>query len=220
MIHRLTRFFIPTLAIAALVMLASCSDDNADDTPSATNTPAAAATRPEVTPEIPFAGACVNSGEKTFSAAPPRIIDTNMTYVATIKTDKGDIVLQLDNRHAVTTNNFVFLACKGYYDGLTFHRVEADFVIQGGDPEGNGQGGPGYTIPGEFEGSVFDRGVIGMARTGDPNSAGSQFYIMIGDAGHNLDGAYADFGHVTSGQDVAEQIAIGDSINEITITEQ
>ena len=168
---------------------------------------------------MPLADAGPRTGERSFKAAPPRIIDSSKTYIATIKTAKGDIVVELDNTRAVTTNNFVFLACKGFYDGLTFHRVEPDFVIQGGDPQGNGLGGPGYSIPGEFEGSNFVKGVIGMARSQSPDSAGSQFYIMIGDS-HSLDGQYADFGHVTSGQDVADQIAVGDVIETITIAEQ
>jgi len=159
------------------------------------------------------------TGERSFKAAPPNIIDASKTYVATIKTSKGDIVVELDTKRAVTTNNFVYLAAKGYYDGLNFHRVEPGFVIQGGCPRGTGTGGPGYTIPGEFEGSNFKKGVIGQARSSDPNSGGSQFYIMIGDA-HSLDGQYADFGHVTSGQDVADQIAVGDVIGTITIEER
>lgn len=166
-----------------------------------------------------LADAGPRDGERSFKAAPPRIIDADKTYVATIKTSKGNIVVELDSARAVTTNNFVYLACKGYYDGLNFHRVEPGFVIQGGCPRGNGTGGPGYTIPGEFEGSNFKKGVIGMARASDPNSGGSQFYVMIGDV-HSLDGQYADFGRVTSGQDVADRIAIGDTITEITIAEQ
>ena len=159
------------------------------------------------------------TGERAFTSAPPQVLDPAKKYTATIKTDKGDIVIQIDNKHAVTANNFIWLACKGFYDGLTFHRVEQGFVIQGGDPLGDGTGGPGYTIPGEFAGSNFVKGVIGMARSSDPDSGGSQFYIMLGDA-HSLDGQYAAFGHVTSGQDVAEQIAVGDKIKEINIDEQ
>ena len=168
---------------------------------------------------MPLADAGPRTGEHSFKAAPPAIIDTNKTYVATIKTAKGEIVVELDTKRAITANNFVFLAAKGYYDGLNFHRVEPGFVIQGGCPRGTGTGGPGYQIPGEFEGSNFKKGVIGMARSSDPNSGGSQFYIMIGDA-HSLDGQYADFGHVTSGQDVADQIAVGDVIGTITIEER
>jgi len=166
-----------------------------------------------------FAESCQKTDEKQFSSAPEQIIDPDRTYVATIDTEKGTIVLELDSGRTVTTNNFVFLACKGYYDGLTFHRVEPGFVIQGGDPSGNGTGGPGYTIAGEFEGAVFETGVVGMARTGDPDSAGSQFFIMLGRA-ENLDNQYAAFGHVTEGQDVAASIAIGDQINTITIEER
>lgn len=168
---------------------------------------------------MPLSEACQKTGEKQFSQAPAQIIDSGKTYVATISTSKGDIVVELDSDVTVTTNNFVFLACKGFYDGLMFHRVEPGFVIQGGDPQGNGSGGPGYTIKGEFEGAVFDVGVIGMARTTDPDSAGSQFYITLG-AAHNLDGKYAAFGHVTSGMDVAQRIAIGDVIQTITIEER
>ena len=163
-------------------------------------------------------GSCVPA-TKQYNQAPPITIDASKSYTATIKTAKGDIVVQLDPKVTATTNNFVFLAKDGFYDCLTFHRVEPGFVIQGGDPRGDGTGGPGYSIPGEFEGSNFVKGVIGMARSSDPNSGGSQFYIMLGDA-HSLDGQYAAFGHLTSGQDVAEKIAVGDKIKEINIGEQ
>jgi len=217
------RLLVVLIGIAALGLLVACGGGTSASkkTPGATTAPPATElpTQEEVTPAMSFAEGCQKTDEKQFASAPPRIIDTAKTYVATIKTAKGDIVVELDNRHAVTTNNFVFLACKGYYDGLTFHRVEQGFVIQGGDPEGTGRGGPGYSIPGEFEGSNFVKGVIGMARSPDPDSAGSQFYIMIGDS-HSLDGQYADFGHVTSGQDVADKIAVGDVIETITIEER
>ena len=168
---------------------------------------------------MPFSEACQKTGEQQFSQAPAQIIDTGKTYVATISTSKGDIVVELNSGVTVTTNNFVFLACKGFYDGLIFHRVEPGFVIQGGDPQGTGSGGPGYTIPGEFDGATFDPGVIGMARTGDPDSAGSQFFITLGPANH-LDGKYAAFGRVTSGMDAAQQIAIGDVIQSVAIEER
>ena len=166
-----------------------------------------------------FAESCQKSDEKQFSQPPPRIIDTDKTYVATVSTAKGEIVMELFSNVSVTTNAFVFLACKGFYDGLTVHRVEPGFVIQGGDPEGTGGGGPGFQIPGEFEGGVFDTGVLGMARSNDPDSAGSQFFITLGPA-HNLDGSYAAFGRVTEGMDVVQQIAIGDVIETITIEER
>ncbi len=112
-----------------------------------------------------------------------------------------------------TVNNFINLIQKGFYDGLIFHRVIEGFMIQGGDPQGTGMGGPGYSIKGEFPGNSFfrntlkhKRGVLSMARAMNPNSAGSQFFIMHMDAPH-LDGQYAAFGMVTEGMDVVDEIA-------------
>lgn len=111
-----------------------------------------------------------------------------------------------------TVNNFISLVQKGFYDGLTFHRVIAGFMIQGGDPDGNGTGGPGYHIPGEFASNGFkndlkhSRGVLSMARAMHPDSAGSQFFIMHADAPH-LDGEYAAFGKLLEGEDVLDKIA-------------
>lgn len=113
-----------------------------------------------------------------------------------------------------SVENFVKLAKSGFYDGLTFHRVVPGFVIQGGDPKGNGTGGPGWTIPGEFRSNGFKndlkhtRGVLSWARTANPNSAGSQFFIMLDEAPH-LDGDYAAFGRITSGMDIADEIVRG-----------
>lgn len=110
-----------------------------------------------------------------------------------------------------TVNNFISLVKSGFYDGLIFHRVIPDFMIQGGDPAGNGTGGPGWSIRGEFSRNGFqndlkhDRGVLSMARSMLPNSAGSQFFIMVAKAPH-LDGQYAAFGKVTSGMEVADAI--------------
>lgn len=110
-----------------------------------------------------------------------------------------------------TVDNFVSLVQKNFYDGLVFHRVIPDFMIQGGDPQGTGVGGPGYTIPGEFKNNNFNnqlkhtRGVISMARTQDPNSAGSQFFIMVKDT-PQLDGDYAAFGKVTEGIEEVDKI--------------
>lgn len=122
------------------------------------------------------------------------------------------VVLELYPKVAPNTvANFVSLAKEGKYDGLIFHRVIPGFMIQGGDPSGDGTGGPGYTIDGEFSNNDFtndlkhERGVISMARSGDPNSAGSQFFIMV-KASANLDGDYAAFGKVTKGMDVVDMI--------------
>lgn len=127
--------------------------------------------------------------------------------------DGSKIVLQLDRVAAPNTvNNFVYLANQGFYNGLRFHRVIPNFMIQGGCPNGTGQGGPGYTIRGEFQSNGFKnslkhkRGTISMARTSVKDSAGSQFFIMHQDAPH-LDGQYAAFGHVIKGLDVVDQIA-------------
>ncbi len=111
-----------------------------------------------------------------------------------------------------TVNNFISLVKRGYYDGICFHRVIPGFMIQGGDPKGNGTGGPGYTIKGEFTSNGFKndlkhtRGVLSMARTMAPNSAGSQFFIMHADAPY-LDGQYASFGKVIEGIDAVDDIA-------------
>ena len=112
-----------------------------------------------------------------------------------------------------TVNNFISLANKGFYDGLTFHRVIPGFMIQGGCPQGTGMGGPGYEINGEFSANGFRQndlkhtlGVLSMARTMAPNSAGSQFFVMVAPAPH-LDGQYAAFGQITEGQDIAIDIS-------------
>ena len=127
--------------------------------------------------------------------------------------DGGVIDLELDKKAApVTVENFEKLVKDKFYDGLIFHRVIPGFMIQGGDPEGTGMGGPGWHIKGEFAANGWDnpiahkRGVISMARAQDPNSAGSQFFIMHKDAGY-LDGQYAAFGKVVSGMDVVDKIA-------------
>ena len=134
--------------------------------------------------------------------------------IVTIKMSTGDIMkLELYPDIAPkTVENFVSLVSKGFYDGLIFHRVINGFMIQGGDPEGTGMGGPGYSIPGEFAQNGFENnlkhteGVISMARSMDPNSAGSQFFIMHKTSPH-LDGSYAAFGKVIEGLDVVDKIA-------------
>ncbi len=170
---------------------------------------------------VPEAPAARNA----FYARPPEMqIDTEATYEATITTAKGDIVVALDAAATPTTvNNFVTLAQEGFYDGLTFHRVEPEFVIQGGDPTGTGQGGPGYVLPAEI-GLEHVEGAIAMARLpdqGNPRrmSSGSQFYITLRPT-PQLDGAYTVFGQVTEGMDVVNAIEVGDVIEEISIKEQ
>jgi cyclophilin family peptidyl-prolyl cis-trans isomerase len=159
-----------------------------------------------------------------YSAPPAMQIDANKVYTATISTARGDIVALLDAQAAPqTVNNFVFLARQGFYDGLTFHRVEPGFVIQGGDPLGLGSGGPGYTVPAEI-GLPHVAGAIAMARKADQvnptrASSGSQFYITLAPQ-PGLDGGYTVFGHVVEGMDVVRAIAVGDKIVQIAITEK
>jgi cyclophilin family peptidyl-prolyl cis-trans isomerase len=150
--------------------------------------------------------------------------ESTLIYTATITTVKGEIVVHLYPEAApLTVDNFVKLSREGFYDGLTFHRVEPGFVIQGGDPNGDGSGGPGYTVPAEI-GLTHTKGAIAMARTSDAvnperASSGSQFYIAL-DALPQLDGAYTVFGQVVEGMDVVQSIAIGDVIDSITIAEE
>lgn len=133
--------------------------------------------------------------------------------IATITMENNDVIkVELyPNIAPNTVNNFISLANSGFYDGLIFHRVIPGFMVQGGDPEGTGLGGPDYNIKGEFSSNGFEnevkheRGVISMARSQDPNSAGSQFFIMVADATH-LDGDYAAFGKVTEGMEAVDKI--------------
>lgn len=133
--------------------------------------------------------------------------------IATITMENNDTIkVELyPNIAPNTVNNFISLAESGFYDGLIFHRVIPGFMIQGGDPEGRGTGGPGYAIKGEFESNGVEnelnheRGVLSMARSQDPDSAGSQFFIMVAEATH-LDGEYAAFGKVTEGMDAVDKI--------------
>ena len=118
-----------------------------------------------------------------------------------------------------TVENFVTLAKKGFYNGLTFHRVVKDFVVQGGCPKGDGTGGPGYNIPAEFNRNQHVRGSLAMARSQHPDSAGSQFYITYGAQPH-LDNNYTVFGKVTSGMEHVDRIKQGDRMKSVTIAEE
>jgi cyclophilin family peptidyl-prolyl cis-trans isomerase len=156
-----------------------------------------------------------------YSGPAPTSIDPGKTYVATIVTPKGNIVAELYTDTPESANNFVTLAQNGYYDGLTFHRVEPGFVIQGGDPQGDGSGGPGYTIPAEIK-HAHSKGALAWARQGDDvnperRSSGSQFYVTLAETAF-LDGGYTVFGQVIEGMDVAEKIAVGDKIERIDIS--
>jgi|SRR5690625_253417 len=137
--------------------------------------------------------------------------DKNPVVTITMENDEKIVIELYPDIAPNTVNNFISLIEDGFYDGLIFHRVIPDFMIQGGDPDGNGIGGPGYAIKGEFNSNGFDndlkhaRGVISMARSQSPDSAGSQFFIMVSDSPH-LDGDYAGFGEVVEGMDTVDDI--------------
>jgi len=152
--------------------------------------------------------------------AEPKKGSKPVKQTAVITMDKGgEIVIDFYPADAPkTVENFVKLAKKGFYDGVVFHRREENFVIQGGDPKGNGTGGPGYTIPAEFNKQKHVRGAVAMARTQDPNSAGSQFYICLAPANF-LDGQYTVFGIVTKGMDVVDKVKVGDKMKTVKIVE-
>ncbi len=139
------------------------------------------------------------------------------TARARIHTKKGDIVFTFYPREARQHSAaFIKLARAGFYDGLKFHRVEPGFVIQGGCPQGTGTGGPGYNLDAEFSNLHHAKGTVAMARATSPNSAGSQFYICLGDAGF-LDKQYTVFGQTVEGQDVVDKIRVGDVMESVTI---
>ncbi|GAC1652501.1 MAG: peptidylprolyl isomerase [Vulcanimicrobiaceae bacterium] len=136
---------------------------------------------------------------------------------ARISTPKGDIVFTFFANDAPQHSAaFIKLARAGFYDGTTFHRVEPGFVIQGGDPDGNGTGGPGYQLDAEFNDHPHTKGTVAMARSANPNSAGSQFYICLDDA-RFLDKQYTVFGQTQEGQEVVDQIRRGDAMQNVTI---
>ncbi len=139
---------------------------------------------------------------------------------ALIRTDKGSIKFELfEDKAPITAGNFIKLAQSGFYNGLTFHRYEPGFVIQGGDPNGDGTGGSNETIPLEIvSGLDFSEGAVGMARANDPNSASSQFFITLADS-HFLDGSYAVFGKVVEGMDAALSMRAGDVMRKVEIVE-
>lgn len=151
---------------------------------------------------------------------PPYEIDDNATYRVDIATDRGTITMELDPKLAPNSvNNFVALARKGYYDGLTFHRVVPEFVIQGGCPEGSGRGGPGYRFADEPVKGEYTLGAVAMANAG-PDTNGSQFFVCIDDCTRKLSKDYNLFGYVTSGIEIAQQIQVGDVMTSVTVTEQ
>ena len=158
---------------------------------------------------------------KQWDSPPEMQIDPQKIYRATIETNKGGIELELYPQHAAkTVNNFVFLAREGFYDGVMFHRVINDFMIQGGDPTGTGRGGPGYTFEDELKENPLkhETCVISMANAG-PNTNGSQFFITHSPQPH-LNGMHTVFGKVVEGQDVVNDIRQGDTMAKVVVSEQ
>jgi peptidyl-prolyl cis-trans isomerase B (cyclophilin B) len=184
-----------SLVVCMLIVLAACGGQTGTNGSSGIQDPGVA----EPAPSSENGTSTENNGEQ-----PPQV---------TIEMESGElIVIELYPSIAPNTvNNFISLVKQGYYDGLIFHRVIPDFMIQGGDPTGTGMGGPGYAVKGEFADNGFEntlvheRGVISMARSQHPDSAGSQFFIMQADAPH-LDGGYAAFGKVISGMEEVDRI--------------
>lgn len=159
---------------------------------------------------------------KQYDAAPEMIIDPQKSYGATIETNKGDIELDLFAADAPkTVNNFVYLARDGFYDGVVFHRVISNFMVQGGDPTGTGRGGPGYRFEDEVNNNPnkHETGTLSMANAG-PNTNGSQFFVTHAPQPH-LDGRHTVFGQVTGEEsmNVVNAIRQGDSITTVTISE-
>jgi peptidyl-prolyl cis-trans isomerase B (cyclophilin B) len=157
---------------------------------------------------------------KQWKTPPEMQLTPGKQYSASMETDRGTIEIEFAPQHApITVNNFVFLAREGFYDGVKFHRVIPNFVIQGGDPTGTGSGGPGYRFADEVRNNPLrhETGVISMANAG-PGTNGSQFFITHSPQPH-LDGKHTVFGKVTSGMDVVNSIRQGDKMISVTITE-
>ena len=155
---------------------------------------------------------------KQWNKPPAMQIDIDKTYLIKMETSRGTLELELYPQYApITVNNFVFLTEQGFYDGVSFHRVIDNFVIQGGDPTGTGRGGPGYRFEDELVGNPLkhETGVISMANAG-PNTNGSQFFITHAPQPH-LDGKHTVFGKVVGGQDVIYEIQTGDEMTAVTV---
>jgi len=158
---------------------------------------------------------------QTWNSPPDMQIDTDAVYEATIETPKGTIDLELyPDQAPKTVNNFAFLAGEGFYDGVVFHRVIDNFMVQGGDPTGTGRSGPGYKFEDEFEGNdlTHEAGVLSMANAG-PDTNGSQFFITHAPQPH-LDGKHTVFGKVVDGKDVVDALEKGDEMTSVSVSKK
>lgn len=242
---------IGALLVVALVISVLSKDKSSDvSTTAASTSTTATSTTDKGGPKVslPGAGASIKgttpcpkedgSSERTtsFEQAPPTCVKAGKTYTATLDTTEGTVVIALDAKAAPkTVNNFVVLSRYHFYDNVPFHRIIPGFMDQAGDPVGPtpGTGGPGYTIPDELPtaASPYPAGTLAMANTGQPNTGGSQWFIVVDKGGDRLSATYTVFGHVTKGQDVVDKInKFGDAatngeptkvvtIKTITITE-
>ena len=201
------------LAAAALLVLVIACGSSDEETSSQSTTAAATTTNAAAFPSIavPTYATCpAPTGTppevqvKSYPQRPPLTIDKTHQYIAHVYTTRGHFIIQLlPDLAPEHVNSFVFLARDKFFNGTTFHRVLPGFVAQGGDPTGTGRGGPGYTVPLEASQEPFVRGVVGMARSNDPDSAGSQWFVTLGDA-PNLNGQYTVIGKVVQGMDVVD----------------
>ena len=234
LLHRSAYLIAPLAAL--LFLLAACGGDEETSSTASPRSTVAPTVAASAQPSQPAAckSPSLTAPEvtvKQYDKAPDMTIDAAKKYTAIVKTVRGDFTIELwPDLAPQHVNSFVFLARDHYFDGVTFHRVIPGFVAQAGDPTGTGSGGPGYTLPAEFTDEPYIRGVVGMARSSDPNSAGSQWFVTYANAA-NLNGAYTVFGKVTQGMDVVDCITprdpsrnpnlpTGDAIISIEVQEQ
>ena len=191
------------LLFTAILALSACGSSS-ESTPTSSPTPTLTPTQTSTLTATPSP---TQGGKIMQWSSPPQMsIDQNKQYTATMKTNYGDIVLELFPKDApLAVNNFVFLSRQGYYDGVKFHRIKKGFVIQGGDPTGTGAGNPGYSFPDEEVIRDYILGTLAMANAG-PDTNGSQFFICLADLSGQLPKDYTIFGIVTSGMDVVRKI--------------
>jgi peptidyl-prolyl cis-trans isomerase B (cyclophilin B) len=204
------------LALGGLVYIYALSGTNAPGASAGSSNRVGGGSGPTVGPTVD--AAAVKPPTATPLASPPAQPSGDGT-TATIDTEFGPIMFEVYNQSApVASQNFINLANANFYNGTTFHRIVPGFVIQGGDPNGNGSGGPGYTIPDEPVVGDYTREIVAMARTSQPNSAGSQFFIVLDDSVVNQlskSGRYVIFGKVTQGMDVVDEISAGPASQQI-----
>jgi cyclophilin family peptidyl-prolyl cis-trans isomerase len=214
-----TLIAVALISLVVLIIFTGCNgQEKAEKTPGA-----------QETPSMETTVVATPSTEKDKTPA-PEATPTKSKSQEDKKSDSGKLLFEMKTSKGTmkgelypdsapnTVLSFVTLSNKKFYNGLTFHRVVPEFVIQGGDPEGTGEGGPGYTIPAEFNDIEHQPGILSMARSHDPDSAGSQFFICLTrEKSKHLDGSYTVFGKVTEGFKVAKEIMAGDKIEEIKI---